>query len=410
MRRHTQETMPREARSSQPLKSPKSKFVMETFSTNISRRSAMRIGARLSVGVATATCAGFTGAQTRKAIDGDLVLTQIVDVSQAHQDVSKDYLIGSRAGWQEINQRGGVRGRAVRHNSVEIDGSQAELRAAVTSARDNPACMALFGTVSHAAAQMVSQQLQQEKTTLAHIAPWLQVEPDPADVQTFPLFATRQEQIGHAIRNFSTFNVREVGVVYASANEYLLYKGELERSAAAMQLKVQHFRNGTDLTSMGQRFKIDSPSILLFLGGTPELAKFTQGLEQQSRMRYCVAMADVNLQTLAQMGAAKHTPIIVTQVVPMVNAKLPIVRAYRETLARLFDEPPTPLSMAGYIAARYAFEVLNSMTDAPTRQNVLAAFQRAPSIDLGGFRAGGQRKNTNYVTQSMLTADGRLVG
>ncbi len=66
--------------------------------------------------------------------------------------------------------------------------------------------------------------------------------------------------------------------------------------------------------------------------------------------------------------------------------------------------------MAGYIAARYAFEVLNRMAEAPTRQNVLAAFQRANSIDLGGFRVGGQRRSTNYVTQSMLTADGRVVG
>ena len=62
---------------------------MEAFSRNISRRSAMRKAARLSVGVATATCAGITVAQTRKTTDGDMVLIQIVDLSQAHQDVSK---------------------------------------------------------------------------------------------------------------------------------------------------------------------------------------------------------------------------------------------------------------------------------------------------------------------------------
>ena len=50
------------------------------------------------------------------------------------------------------------------------------------------------------------------------------------------------------------------------------------------------------------------------------------------------------------MGAARGTPIIATQPVPLDNAALPVVRAYRETLARLFDEPPTALSLAGYIA------------------------------------------------------------
>jgi hypothetical protein len=122
-------------------------------------------------------------------------------------------------------------------------------------------------------------------------------------------------------------------------------------------------------------------------GGTPELVQFTQGLEKQQRQRYIVALADVNLQTMTQMGAARSTPVIATQAVPMVNASLPVVRSYRETMARLFDEPPVSLSLAGFIAARYTFEVLRELDGPLTRKSVLARLP-APRArrDVGGYR------------------------
>jgi hypothetical protein len=135
-------------------------------------------------------------------------------------------------------------------------------------------------------------------------------------------------------------------------------------------------------------------------------------LAKQSRQRYLVALADVNLQTMQQMGASRNTPIIATQAVPMVTAGMPVVRQYRETLARLFDEPPTSLSLPGFIAARYTFEVLSDIDGPLTRQSALAAFQRRSAMDMDGFRVnfGPKRRSSAYVTQSMMTLDGRLIG
>jgi hypothetical protein len=125
-----------------------------------------------------------------------------------------------------------------------------------------------------------------------------------------------------------------------------------------------------------------------------------------------VAFADVNLQTVQQMGAGRTTPIIATQSVPLVTAALPIVRRYREVLKRLFDEAPTALSLAGFIAARYTFEVLDGIDGEITRAAALTAFHKRSEIDLGGYRVSfqGQRRGASFVTQSMLTPDGRVVG
>jgi hypothetical protein len=95
-----------------------------------------------------------------------------------------------------------------------------------------------------------------------------------------------------------------------------------------------------------------------------------------------------------------------------VNSNEQIVRSYRETLSKLFDEPPTPQSLAGYVSARYCQEVLQGVDGALTRSSILQAVSRRGSVDLGGLTvdAQGSRKSAAYVTQSMLSADGRVVG
>lgn len=341
-----------------------------------------------------------------------VVVAQVVDFSQAQQDVSKDFLIGSRAAWQDINSRGGIRGRQVQHLALETDGTPASLRAALDSVRDNPSCVVLSGSVGDQIASQIATPSRQGGLDIAHAAPWLQNSSLEIDDKTFPIFAARQEQIAYALKTLSVMGLKELGAIYATAKDHAAYRVEVERIAAGMQLKLQSFQGDGDLRLLGQKLTPGTPAVLLFVGGTPELAAFTQGLEKQARQRYVVALADVNLQTMLQMGAARSTPVIATQPVPLVNASLPVVRSYRETLARLFDEPPAPLSLAGFIAARYTYEVLNDMDGPLTRQSALAAFQRRSSLDIGGFRVSfnPQRRSGSYVTQSMMTIDGRLIG
>ena len=342
----------------------------------------------------------------------DVAVAQLVDVSQTQQDVSKDFLTGSRAAWQAINLSGGLRGRRVEHLAIEVDGTPASVRAALDSVKNNPTCLAISGTAGDQLATEIVTLLRQDGLNMAHVAPWLQNSFLEIDNNTFPIFAARQEQIAHAIKNLSVMGITEIGAIYGSARDYAVYKPEVERVSSAMKLKIQSFQAQGDLRVLGQKLTATTPAILLFVGGTPELAAFTQGLEKQSRQRYVVALGDVNLQVMQQMGAGRNTPVIATQPVPTVTSGLAVVRSYRETLARLFDEPPTSLSLAGFIAARYTYAVLESMDAALTRSSVLSAFQKRASLDLGGFQISfnSQRRSSNYVTQSMMTPEGRVIG
>ena len=340
------------------------------------------------------------------------VITQIVDTTAHQQDVSKDFLIGSRAAWQEINAKGGLLGRPVKHLSIETDGTATSLRAALDSVQSNNACIALSGTAGDRTAQALTDLLRAERSGLAHVAPWLQNASSELDDTTFAIFADRQAQISHIVKSLSVVGTKDLGVIYASPQEFALNRADVERVAMHMNMQISTSQPAQDLKSVGKKLAATSPAVQLFIGGTPELAQLTAGLEQQSRQRYVLALADVNLQTMKEMGAARQTPVFAAQTVPMVNSSLPVVRAYRAAMSKFFDEPANPLSLAGYIAARYTFEVLNKVGYGLNRQTALAAFQKRESINVGGFvvnfNAAG--RGSQFVTQSMLSKEGHVVG
>ncbi|MGH8848407.1 MAG: ABC transporter substrate-binding protein, partial [Polaromonas sp.] len=66
---------------------------------------------RASLLTAGAAAPGWAQPGKSAASSRSVAIAQVVDFSQAQQDVSKDFLIGSRAAWQDINARGGIRGR-----------------------------------------------------------------------------------------------------------------------------------------------------------------------------------------------------------------------------------------------------------------------------------------------------------
>lgn len=382
---------------------------MMAYPSTGSRRSLLRGTMQL---VACAVAPAWAQPGKASGAARALVVAQIVDSTASQLDVSRDFLIGSRAAWQDINAKGGVNGRPIRHVALEVDGSPGSLRTALDSIKRTPNCVALSGTAGDRTASQLVALLRQDQHDIAHVAPWLQNSDMDGDNFTFPIFASRQDQIAQALKSLSIMGVPELGAVYASEQEYAQYRDDVERASSALKIKLKSYKPTGDLTRLGRSLAPDTPRILLFIGGTPELVQFTQGIDKQAQQRYIVAMADVNLQTMMQMGAARNTPVMATQVVPMVNSTLSVVKTYRDTLARLYDEPPTPQSLAGYISARYTSEVLNTVEGTPTRQSTLRAFQQRQAIDVGGFRVSfnAQRRSGSYVTQSMITRDGRLVG
>ena len=339
-------------------------------------------------------------------------MLQIADFSAAQIDISKDFVLGTRVALQDFNLKGGLRGKPLQHQVIEVDSSPASIKAAVQTIKTSSHIVAVIGTVAIAAAAQMTDMLSREVPDVAHVAPWLQTSRADIADNTFSIFASRQEQIAFALKSLAAIGVQEIGAVYATPADLSNYRGDVAQVATSLKLSCKHLGSVADLQQLGRSLENGSPRILLFLGGTPELAQFTQGIDKQASQRYIVALSDVNLQTLQQLGQSRHAPVIATQVVPLLNAGVPLIKNFRDVLGRLFDEPPTPHSLAGFVAAKYCIAVLQGTDGNLTRSNVLSAFQQRAAVELGGFKADPdtRRRGTAFVTQSMMAMDGRLVG
>ena len=339
-------------------------------------------------------------------------VAQVIDSSNLIQDISKDFLGGSRTAWQEINAAGGVRGTTIRHTVIETDGSAAQINGAWAQLRNDSSCIASFGTCADGTATALTQQGRSDSSELAHSAPWLQSASVDRGANTFPIFSTREQQIQHALKSMTSVGVDQLVVVYASDTDLRQNRSDIQRMAQTLKLKLHEMPVHSVLSQQAAQISNSSTPLMLFLGGTPELVQFLRGWTSTSVLRHIIALADVNLLTAQQMMGKRHVPVIGTQAVPMVSGSLPIVRRFRQALAKYYDEPPTALSLAGYLSARYTFEVLQTVRGNLNRSAVLEAFDRRQTVDLDGFRISydnGKLHNA-FVTQSMIRADGRVMG
>lgn len=368
--------------------------------THLQRRTWIK--GLLATGLCQAGGAMAQGDNTRNP-----VIAQVVDMSPGQQDVSRDFLTGSRAAWQDINARGGIQGRPVQHLVLETDGTAAQVQSAWQTAYRISQCVALAGCVGHQVASLLARHQSSLDATnpLPLIAPWLhQTLATSATDTVFDVFADQRAQITHALKSLASMGVTELGVAYSFGQDTTQAQQSVSQAAQEQNVKVQPVGNGSSLAQ----------PIVLFIGGTPELHAFLGKLKLPAgRQCYVIALADVNLQVLAQMGGLPpRISVIATQTVPLVTSSMAIVRSYRETLARLYDEPPSPQGLAGFIAARYTAEVLQQTSGALQRSAVLSSLQQRRSVNVGGWNVSYQDKKrlAAFVTQSMLSPDGRIVG
>ena len=337
-------------------------------------------------------------------------VAQLLDGSPYQRELARDHGAGLQAAIAEHNRgRAGAR-RPVQLEQVQVEGEAGRAQA-MAALRGDPSVCALVGTAGEALALRSLALAREQRLGLVHVGPWLAESAHDGDADVVPLFASREMQLRHALTQLQGIGLAEVGVVFGTPQEQAQRGGGM---LAAAQRSGTRMRLLGSLDSPSLQLDTGAPAVLLFAGGTVELARLTRLLAQRRLQRYVVSLADVDLATLLQIGSGRSVPLIVTQVVPNpATSALPVVRGYREQLRRLFDEAPTPLSLVGYLAGRYAAQVIARIEGPLNRATVMQAFARRPSIDLDGFGIrfdGSASRGSRYVTQTMLTADGRLIG
>lgn len=381
---------------------------MELSTSAVQRRQLLRGAAAAG---ALFTIPAFAPAQSR-AEAGALRVTQLLDMSPDQQQLSRDYSTGIRLAFAEMKK---ANLPVPQLSTVETDGSTTAVRNALQLVREDASQVALLGSVGEGLALASLSESSQLKLDIAHVAPWLadpQMDDNP---RLFALFASREEQIRYVLKTLAVVGVHELGLVYPSQQHADTMQAGMAAIGSRLQLKTRSLviPKGRNIATYAAQLPADAPFFLMFMGGAIELALFTQGLNKLGRQRYLLCLSDVDTNTFMQLNPGKSVPVIFTDVVPNPHtSKLPVVRNYRSLLSNLFDEAPTPVSLAGYLAGRYAGSVLTSVGAGATRARVLAEFQRRRPLELDGWHLAfnAQGRASSFVSQTMLNTRGNFVG
>lgn len=371
----------------------------------LNRRQLIAAGAALPWAAASAPALA-----ARQGVARPLKALQLLDRSADQQELSRDHATGMQLAVALHNRQHPA--RPVQLATLELDGP-ADLPRALAVLREDEDTVALVGNCGERLALAAVEAVRKGGVEIAQVGPWLGDTRHDDDDGVLPLFASREQQLRHALKSLEAMGVTQLGVVYAGRADRAAQAAGTQAVAQKLRVKLSPFGGGEDVTVLADTLPASSPPVLLFLGGAVELARFTAALSRRKLQRYVVSLSDVDVAALVQLGAARTVPVILTQVVPNPSrSALAVVQAYRQGMKLLYDEPPSPISLAGYLTARYFVQSVAKLDGAATRASVLQHFSRRPPLELDGFSLGFAQgpRGSSYVTQTMLTADGRLIG
>lgn len=341
-------------------------------------------------------------------------LVQLLDSRADEQELVRDYAAGLQTAVKTTPLAAGQ--RAVLVQAVTVAPQPGALDALLRELAADPGVLGLVGTAGEGLSAAVADTLQQARLLLPHIAPWLPDTRHDAVPELVNLFASREVQMQHTLATLDGMGLRQLGVVYDGSQTQQTVQRGLDATLQRLALQAPRWTAPAvgGVEQLVRQLPAGVPPVLTFAGGSIELARFVQALAARPMHRTVVSLANADTGLLDQLGATRAMPLVLTQVVPNPRStQSALARRYREQHQRLFDDAPSPAGLAGYVAGRYALRLLARGGANPSRQALLDEVRRRPDADIDGFAlrfADGRGRGSRFVTQTMVTRDGRWIG
>jgi ABC-type branched-subunit amino acid transport system substrate-binding protein len=342
----------------------------------------------------------------------DILLGHSGDLSGTSAALTKDYVRGMHAYFDDLNRKGGIRGEKIKLISMD-DGFNPEKTAENTKALIDQNVLALVGYRGTANVQKVLPIVQAAGIAEVGNTSGAKSLRDPYVPGVFHLRASTSDEIEAAIAHAWTIGVNQIAAVY---QDDAFGKEGLEAHNAALgkrgrkPVALAPVPRGTvDVAKAIDVVAGASPQAVLFIGQSKPAAALVKGLHAKGQHPQ-VFVLSVASGLHADLGEAA-SGVIVSQVVPYPFTELghPVVREYQKTIGALEDRKFSYNSMEGYLNAKLVTSALMKTPAPLTRAKLIATLQGLNNEDLGGFSISyGKQSNlgSRFVALTMIRKDG----
>lgn len=348
---------------------------------------------------------------------GDIVVGQVVDYAGLDHDMSRDFVAGARTYFDHVNSRGGVNGHRIVHLVRDGGGDAAKSLVLARELIEKEGADVLFGFVDEAALAPTVQSAAFKSSHIALVAP---LSGAAFGTEQDNVFYTRASYVAEARKIVSQFRLQGLeryGVLYLDT-EYgravsRAVRDEL-RAAKLTPVLERRLPSDAQVDQEARAMATAHPQVVIVVADTLAMAQFVKTYRPLEPGSLTVGLSMVNHETLLQLdGPQLARGTLLTQVVPNpLRSTSPLLREHIELMKRYRDEPPSHLTLEGFLAAKVLVQALKAAGKEPTRASITAALRSMARVELDDTYVTyllPTRRDANFVDITFLRGDGTLL-
>lgn len=370
------------------------------------------------VGLIGALAFGAATCVAEPGVTADTItLGQTTSLTGPVADLGQDIVKGTTVYFDALNANGGIHGRKIRLVTKDDAYNAARTAEIVKRFVADKATFAIFnplGTPNNMALLPLAQQ-----AGMPVFAPYtgaLVVRQADA-VGVFNVRASYADEAAKLVEHLTTIGITKIAMAYQN-NAF--GKEVLETTVAVLAKRgiklvaaVSVESDASDADAASTTILAAGPdAIMLGIAGKPTIAVIKHVAQHRRGLpmyALSVLASAANLKLLGPDGIG----VTISQVVPFPTSQsIPIVREYRQAMAKAGHADVSHSSLEGYINARIMAEGLRRAGRDLTRKGFIDAMDSMQRFDLGGFEVSfgqGAASGSHLVDLTLIGSDMRLI-
>ncbi|HZY19043.1 MAG TPA: ABC transporter substrate-binding protein [Ramlibacter sp.] len=342
----------------------------------------------------------------------DIVLGHSGDLTGISQAVTKDYLRGMNAYFDELNRKGGIRGEKIKLVSMD-DAFNPDKTVENTKELIDRNVLALVGYRGTANVQKIIPVIQAAGIAEIGNTSGAKSLRDPHVPNLFHVRASTTDEVEAAVNHAWTIGVTRIAAAYqddAFGKESLDAMNVAIKKRGGAPVAIAPVPRGTvDVAKAVEVIAASNAQAVFYFGQAKPAAALINGIRAKgSRPQFIVTSVASGLHAELKEASAG---VIVSQVVPYPFTELgnPVVKEYQATMAKLDESKPSYNSMEGFLNAKVVATALQKTPPPLTRAKLIATLESLNNEDMGGFSITyGKQSNlgSRFVALTMIRADG----
>jgi ABC-type branched-subunit amino acid transport system substrate-binding protein len=345
-----------------------------------------------------------------------IFIGQSAALTGSQAEFGKDIRDGALAGFERINQSGGIHGRRI--ELVTLDDGGNEVKAKENSERlvNEHKVISLFGYISRPSSVAGAKIASESKVPF--IAPF---SGTPSlyrfDPYVFTIRASYDEELAGMVKQLVLTGHKRIGFAYLNDARQVnvpLVEKLLAQYGLKPAVLVGLDRTSGEVATQARELAVANPEVLLALANNVPLTALTREARRLGNATpfWIVSFVDSKLM-VKELGALAQGQVF-AQIVPLPTKRnMRIVKDYQRDYAAKFPNSQLSFtSLEGYIAARTLAEGLKRAGANPTRETLVRGLESIKDHDLGDYFIDFSERNHNgsrFVDLTIVNRDGQFL-